>query len=97
MVKNQKLAKAIYDASWGQFVTLLTYKANGYGKNILKVNRFFASSKICSHGHHKLNSLPLSVRSWTCPNCHTEHDRDINASNNIRQQALADVARLAIV
>lgn len=96
MVKNRKLAKAINDVGWGQFVTLLTYKANWYGKNILKVNRFFASSKICSHCHHKLEHLPLSVRSWTCPSCQTHHDRDINASNNIRQQALADVAGLAI-
>ncbi|SJM36400.1 putative transposase [Psychrobacter pasteurii] len=97
MVKNRKLAKAINDVGWGQFVTLLTYKANWYGKNILKVNRFFASSKICSHCHHKLDSLPLSVRHWTCPSCQTQHDRDINASNNIRQQALADVAGLATV
>ena len=97
MVKNRKLAKAINDVGWGQFVTLLTYKAKWYGKNVLKVNRFFASSKICSHCHHKLESLPLSVRHWTCPSCQTQHDRDINASNNIRQQALADVAGLATV
>ena len=97
MVKNRKLAKAINDVGWGQFVTLLTYKATWYGKNILKVNRFFASSKICSHCHHKLDNLPLSVRSWTCPSCQAEHDRDINAASNIRQQALADVAGLAIV
>lgn len=97
MVKNRKLAKAIHDVGWYQFVTLLTYKAKWYGKNILKVNRFFTSSKICSHCHHQLDSLPLSIRNWTCPNCQTEHDRDTNASNNIRSQALADVAGLAIV
>lgn len=97
MVKNHKLSKAINDAAWGQFVTLLTYKANWYGKNILKVNRFFASSKICSHCHHKLDNLPLSVRNWACPSCQTHHDRDTNAANNIRQQALADVAGLATV
>ncbi len=97
MVKNRKLAKAINDVGWGQFVTLLTYKAKWYGKNVLKVNRFFASSKTCSHCHHKLESLPLSVRHWTCPSCQTQHDRDINASNNIRHQALADVAGLATV
>lgn len=97
MVKNRKLAKAINDVSWGQFVTLLTYKANWYGKNILKVNRFFASSKICSHCHYKLDSLPLPVRNWTCPSCQTHHDRDTNAASNIRQQALADVAGLATV
>ena len=97
MVKNRKLAKAINDVGLGQFVTLLTYKANWHGKNILKVNRFFASSKICSHCHHKLDSLPLSVRNWTCPSCQTYHDRDINASNNIRKQALADALGLSVV
>lgn len=97
MVKNRKLAKAINDVGLGQFVTLLTYKANWHGKNILKVNRFFASSKICSHCHHKLDSLPLSVRNWACPSCQTHHDCDINAASNIRKQALADVAGLATV
>ena len=97
MVKNRKLAKAINDVGWGQFVTLLTYKATWYGKNILKVNRFFASSKICSHCHHKLDNLPLSVRNWTCPSCQTHHDRDTNAASNIRSQALADVAGLVTV
>ena len=97
MVKNRKLAKAINDVGWGQFVTLLTYKANWYGKNILKVSRFFASSKSCSHCHHKLDALPLSVRHWTCPSCQTQHDRDTNAASNIRSQALADVAGRATV
>ncbi|MPW75112.1 transposase [Moraxella catarrhalis] len=97
MVKNRKLAKAINDVGLGQFVTLLTYKANWHGKNILKVNRFFASSKICSHCHHKLDSLPLSVRNWACPSCQTHHDRDINAASNIRHQALADALGLSAV
>ena len=97
MVKNRKLAKAINDVGLGQFVTLLTYKANWHGKNILKVNRFFASSKICSHCHHKLDSLPLSVRNWACPSCQTDHDRDINAASNIRHQALADALGLSVV
>lgn len=97
MVKNRKLAKAINDVGLGQFVTLLTYKANWHGKNILKVNRLFASSKICSHCHHKLDSLPLSVRNWACPSCQTHHDRDINAASNIRKQALADALGLSVV
>ena len=97
MVKNRKLAKVIHDVGWGQFVTLLTYKANWYGKNILKVNRFFASSKICSHCHYKRDNLPLSVRNWTCPSCQTHHDRDANAASNIRKQALADALGLSAV
>ncbi|WP_081261310.1 MULTISPECIES: zinc ribbon domain-containing protein [Moraxella] len=64
---------------------------------MLKVNRFFASSKICSHCHHKLDSLPLSVRHWTCPSCQTQHNRDTNAANNIRKQALADALGLSVV
>lgn len=90
MVKNRKLSKAISDAGWGQFITLLTYKAAWYGKNILTVNRFFASSKICSHCQHKVAKLPLNIREWRCENCQTTHDRDINASHNICHQALAD-------
>lgn len=97
MVKNRKLAKFIYDTGWGQFITILNYKANWYGKNILKVDQFFASSKICSCCHYKLNNLALSVRNWECPNCKTNHDRDINAANNIRQQALADALGLSVV
>ena len=97
MVKNRKLAKAINDVAWYQFITILTYKALWNGKNILKVNRFFASSKICSHCHYKLDSLPLSVRNWTCPSCQTHHDRDTNAASNIRKQALADALGLATV
>lgn len=95
MVKNQKLAKSINDSAWGQFITFLTYKATWYGKNILKVNRFFASSKTCSHCNHKLDSLPLSVREWICPSCQTHHDRDTNASNNIKNQALLGLADVA--
>ncbi len=97
MVKNRKLAKAINDVAWYQFITILTYKALWNGKNILKVNRFFASSKICCHCHHRLDNLPLSVRNWTCPSCQTHHDRDINAARNIRYQALADALGLSVV
>ena len=97
MVKNRKLAKAINDVAWYQFITILTYKGKWYGKNILKVNRFFASSKMCSHCHHKLDNLPLSTRSWICPNCETHHDRDVNAASNIRRQALADALGLSAV
>ena len=81
----------------GNWLPCLLNKANRYGKNILKVNRLFARSQIDLHCHHKLDSLPLSVRHWVCPSCHTEHDSDVNASINIRNQALADVAGFAIV
>ena len=97
MVKNRKLAKAIHDAGWGTLINLLRYKANWYGKNVLVVDRFFASSKLCSHCGHKMAVLPLSVRQWTCPACHADHNRDHNASCNIRRQALAEVVGLTTV
>ncbi|NLY64660.1 MAG: IS200/IS605 family element transposase accessory protein TnpB [Alcaligenaceae bacterium] len=97
LVKNRKLARSISDAAWGQLITLLTYKSKWYGKNILTVDRFFASSKTCSHCHHHVKTLPLSVRSWRCEQCGTELDRDINASQNIRQQALADALGQSVV
>ncbi len=95
MIKNRKLAKAIADVAWGRFVEILSYKAKWYGKNILQVNRFFASSKICSCCGEKQDKLPLSVRFWTCNHCKTEHDRDINASINIKNQGLADALGLS--
>lgn len=89
MVKNRKLAKSISDVAWSQFLTLLQYKADWNGKNILKIGRFIPSSKMCSHCGYILKNLSLSTRSWTCPDCSSEWDRDINASLNIRNIGLA--------
>ena len=97
MVKNKKLARAINDVGWGQFIRLLTYKALWWGKNVIKVDRFYPSSKTCSCCGAKVDKLPLSVRSWQCQHCHTTHDRDINAATNIRRQALADALGLSAV
>ena len=97
MVKNKKLARAICDVGWGQFIQLLTYKAWWWGKNVIKVDRFYPSSKTCSCCGTKVDKLPLSVRSWQCQHCHTIHDRDINAATNIRRQALADALGLSVV
>jgi putative transposase len=87
MVQNRTLSKAISDASWAEFVRQLEYKARWYGKNIIRVNRFYASSKTCSTCGHQLDSLPLSVRQWACE-CGAIHDRDINAAINIRNSGL---------
>ncbi len=87
MVKNNCLAKAISDAAWSSFVTKLTYKAQWYGKNIIKIDRFFPSSKTCSNCGHIKESLDLSERVWTCV-CGAKHDRDVNASKNILRRAL---------
>jgi len=83
MVKNHCLARSLSDASMGQFVRLLEYKCAWYGKTLVKIDRFFPSSKRCSKCGHIVESLPLSVRSWVCPECGAKHDRDLNAAINI--------------
>ncbi|MEA5604341.1 RNA-guided endonuclease TnpB family protein [Nostoc sp. UHCC 0252] len=83
MVKNPKLACAISDAAWGELVRQLEYKAKWYGRTLVKIDRWFPSSKRCGNCGHIVEKLPLSIREWDCPNCGTHHDRDINASRNI--------------
>jgi putative transposase len=88
MVRNHNLAKAISDAGWGQFCTMLKYKAEKEGKVYLEVDRFFPSSKTCHVCLNQVGSLPLDIRSWTCDSCQTKHDRDVNAAINIKNEAL---------
>ncbi|MGY6528320.1 MAG: IS200/IS605 family element RNA-guided endonuclease TnpB [Cyanobacterium sp.] len=88
MVRNHKLAKSISDCGWGQFCTMLKYKAEWLGKTYIEVNRFFPSSKTCNHCLHQVDSLNLDMRLWQCPKCGTIHDRDINAAKNIRDEGL---------
>lgn len=83
MVRNRKLAKPISDCAWGEFVSQLDYKCQWYGRTLVKVDQWFPSSKLCSSCGHKVNSMPLDVREWTCPKCGTVHDRDINAARNL--------------
>jgi putative transposase len=83
MVKNRHLSKSISDASWGIFAAQLAYKADWYGREIIKVNRFYPSSKTCPDCGYIKRDLRLSDRRWTCPVCGTEHDRDNNASHNL--------------
>ncbi|MEM4934899.1 MAG: IS200/IS605 family element RNA-guided endonuclease TnpB [candidate division WOR-3 bacterium] len=87
MIKNRKLSKHIADASWGNFVTLLQYKCDWYGKELVKVNRFFPSSKTCNECGWINQDLNLSIREWTCKNGH-KLDRDLNASQNILKEGL---------
>lgn len=88
MIKNHKLAKSISDVSWSSFRTLLEYKCELYGKNLLVIGRFEPSSKMCTCGYIN-KELTLADREWTCPNCNTKHDRDILAANNIKKFALS--------
>jgi putative transposase len=90
MVKNRKLSRAIHDVSWGKFLTVLAYKCERYGKNLITINRFAPSSKLCHDCGYYNKAMPLSVREWACPSCLTVHDRDINAAKNIRLMGLAD-------
>lgn len=83
MVKCRPLAKAVSDASFGQFRQMLTYKCERYGRELRLVDRFFPSSKRCSSCGHILPSLSLDVREWDCPECGEHHDRDLNAAKNI--------------
>jgi putative transposase len=83
MVKNRKLALSISDASWGELVRQLEYKCDWYGRTLVKIDRWFPTSKRCSKCGHIVEKLPLNIREWDCPNCGTHHDRDINAPHNI--------------
>ena len=89
MLKNKRLSKAISEASWSQFKELLEYKALWYGKKVITVSKTFASSQLCSACSYQNKAVKnLSVRTWTCPSCNAVHDRDINASINLRNEAI---------
>ncbi|GGO26407.1 hypothetical protein GCM10011574_58750 [Microbispora bryophytorum] len=84
-----RLAKSVHDAGWSQFVSMLEYKAPRYGRHFAKIDRWFPSSKMCSACGAIQPSMPLAVRSWTCP-CGAVHDRDVNAAINILAAGRAD-------
>jgi putative transposase len=88
MVKNRTLARAISDAAWSQLRSMLEYKAAWYGREVIAVDRFFPSSRLCSHCGALAERMPLGVRTWTCV-CGTTHDRDVNAANNLLAAGLA--------
>lgn len=88
MVKNRSLAQSIQSAGWRMFVDICMYKAEWNGKSVLQISKFQASTKLCSTCGGSVNSLKMSDRAWTCENCHSEHDRDVNAAINIKNISL---------
>ena len=86
MLKNHKLAKSIQELSLNRFKTILKYKAEWYGREVIEVGRWFPSSKLCSACGYKNDELELKDREWLCPVCGTIHDRDLNAANNIKNE-----------
>jgi putative transposase len=88
MVRNHCLAKAISDAGWGMFTTMLKYKAEMIGKVYVEIDRFFPSSKTCNQCLLKVSDMNLTIREWKCPQCEAVNDRDMNAAKNIRDEGL---------
>ncbi len=92
MVCNHKLAKSISDAGWGTFTHFLAYKLERKGGELIEIDRWFPSSKLCSNCFYQVSEMPLEVREWTCPHCGTHHDRDGNAAINIRAEGIRMLA-----
>jgi putative transposase len=88
LMKNKKLSKSIQDVSWCKFVNMLIYKADWYGKTVIKISRWYPSSQICSNCNYRDSKKTLDIRNWICPNCNTNLDRDINAAINILNEGL---------
>lgn len=89
--KNRRLAKSIADVAWSEFMRQLEYKAQWKGKTVLKIDQWFPSSQICSNCGASSGKKELHIRKWECPECHAKHDRDINASINIKNYGLGQI------
>lgn len=92
MLRSKRYSRSIADASWGEFVRQLEYRAEWRGRSLVKIDRFFPSTRTCSTCGHLGSRLPETIRDWKCPNCGAQHDRDVNAAKNILAAGLAVTA-----
>lgn len=93
MVQNHRLAKSISDASWSEFMRMLSYKCEWNRKILVQIDTFFPSSQLCSScGYKNPRVKDLSIREWTCPKCGIHHDRDVNAANNVLNEGLGKIS-----
>lgn len=88
LMKNRKLSKSIADVGWSMFINMLEYKAERYSKQVIRIDQWFPTSQICSYCQHNDGKKALNIREWKCSNCHTKHDRDVNAAINIQNKGL---------
>jgi putative transposase len=91
MLKNRKLARKIAESAWSTLKSMIEYKAGYAGKTVHSISRWYPSSKTCSSCGHKMATMGLEVREWTCPSCGVDHDRDLNAALNILYQGQKDL------
>jgi len=96
MIENHKLARSIADVGWSTFITFVSYKSAWENKKVVLIDRFFASSKQCNGCKEKNTLLSLSDRIWVCPKCGKEHDRDINAADNIKEEGIRILRNLPV-
>jgi putative transposase len=97
MMKNRRLSRAIRESAWSTLTDMIEYKCSWYGKTFHRINRFYPSTKTCSCCDYKIESLSLSVREWTCPQCGSHHDRDNNAAINVLRQGQRDYYDTSLV
>ena len=88
MIQQKGLSRHIADAAWSTLLNFLNYKCQWYGKTLVQVDQYFPSSKLCSDCGFQMKEMPLSKRSWACPSCETQHDRDTNAARNILKEGM---------
>ena len=86
MMKNHKLARNIQTQCWNSLFSKLKYKAQWHNRTLIRINQWYPSTKLCNNCQYKNEEITLKEREWTCPECHQQHDRDINAAHNIRDE-----------